>query len=162
MALSSHVRSERIEHQWSKDSNSTTQKSQCLLQCHVPNQYCVGVAKLQWKDQAELNRLQGMSVVGTCWVFTKVELFNEKCGYINTACRIAIDLRKSPRSAKLESTPFSRAPTPTTSIADVLQLKMLQRFDLMAIPSCVLGRRRSGAGQNPASGDAERKMPPCH
>ena len=36
---------------------------------------------------------------------------------------------------------------PTVTIADVLQWKQVQRFDLMAIPSCILGRRRSAAGQ---------------
>ena len=47
----------------------------------------------------------------------------------------------------LQSSSFPAAPTPTTTIADVLQLNKLQRFDLMAIPSSILDKRCSGAGQ---------------
>ena len=48
----------------------------------------------------------------------------------------------------LQSASFPKAPTPVTTIADILQLKQRQRFDLMAIPSEILDERRSGAGQN--------------
>ena len=42
---------------------------------------------------------------------------------------------------------FPTAPSPVTTIADVLQLKQGQRFDLMAILAQVMSERQSGAGQ---------------
>ena len=41
---------------------------------------------------------------------------------------------------------FPEAPEPTTTIADVLQLKQIQRFDLMAIPTEIIDERTSGTG----------------
>ncbi len=78
-------------------------KYQCLMQSRIPDQYCLGVPKLQRKDQAELKKLQGKFAVGTCLAFTKVELLNEKSADINTACRIAIDLRLSTDTAMLKA-----------------------------------------------------------
>jgi len=63
-------------------------------------------------------------------------------------CRITIDLRKSTATAMLQSASFPRTPCPTTTIADILTLKQMQRFDLMAIPDTILDERRSGAGQH--------------
>ena len=46
----------------------------------------------------------------------------------------------------LQSRAFPQAPEPTVTIADVLQLKQMQRFDLMAIPSKIIDERTSGTG----------------
>jgi len=46
----------------------------------------------------------------------------------------------------LQSPSFPKTPVPTVSIADVLQLKQMQRFDLMAIVTKVIEERKSGAG----------------
>ena len=41
---------------------------------------------------------------------------------------------------------FPQALVPTVTIADILQLKQLQRFDLMGIPAKIIDERSSGAG----------------
>ena len=73
-------------------------------------------------------------------------LLNEKPAFIHTSCRIAIDLRKSQAQALLQSTSFPQAPLPTVTIADVLQLTQMQRFDLMAIVAKILDERKAGTG----------------
>ena len=84
---------------------------------------------------------------GATWRFSKARLVtSEKPQYNSTACRIAIDLRASRSTPLLQSTLFPSAPSPTTTIAAVLQLKHQQRFDIMAVPAAVLDKRRSGAG----------------
>ena len=125
-----------------------TQKVQALLQSHKPEEYCLGVAKLQKKDKKELQQVLKRFAVGTTWKFTEVKLLEEKSAFIHTTCRITIDLRKTTATAMLQSASFPRAPCPTTTIADILKLKQMQRFDLMAIPAAILAERRSGAGQN--------------
>ena len=126
----------------------STQKVQALLQSHKPDEYCLGVAKLQKKDQKELQQVLKRFAVGTTWKFTAVKLLDDKSAFIHTTCRIVIDLRKTTATAMLQSVSFPRAPCPTTTIADILKLKQLQRFDLMAIPDTIIAERRSGAGQN--------------
>ena len=125
-----------------------TQKLQVLLQSRRQEQYCLGVAKLQKKDHKELQQMLHRFAVDTTWKFTAVKLNDDKSAYIHTACRISIDLRKTKATAMLQSTSFPRTPNPTTTIADVIKLKQMQRFDLMAIPDKILSERRSGAGQN--------------
>jgi len=136
-----------------------TQKVQVLLQSYRPEEYCLGVAKLQkaqlafrrslaWKkDKKELQQVLDRFAVNTTWKFTAVKLLDEKTAFIHTTCRITIDLRKSKATAMLQSTKFPGTPCPTTTIADILTLKQMQRFDLMAIPVSILLERRSGAGQ---------------
>jgi len=112
----------------------TTQKLQVILQSKIPDQYCVCVAKLQKKDKSELQKIADRWQTGTTWRFKAIILQGDKPAYIHTPCRIAIDLRKSQAQALLQSTVFPQAPVPTVTIADVLQLEQMQRFDLMAIP----------------------------
>ena len=50
--------------------------------------------------------------------------------------------------ALLQSTSFPHTPEPTVTIADVLQLKQMQRFDLMAIAAKILDERQGGAGMH--------------
>ena len=89
--------------------------------------------------------MKGKFLVDTAWRFTKVRLVtSEKPQYINTSCRIAIDLRASKATALLQSTRFPKTPTPITTIADILTLKKQQRFDLMAVPIEVMQKRRTG------------------
>ena len=108
----------------------------------------MGVAKLQKKDETELKKLRDRWQIGTTWKFKAITLLNDKPAYIHTSCRIAIDLRKSQAQALLQSTSFPQAPVPTITIADVLELDQMQRFDLMAIVAKVLAERKSGAGMN--------------
>ena len=100
------------------------------MQSTVAEQYCLGVAKLQKKDEAELKKVQDRWQTGTTWRFKVITLLNEKPAYVHTSCRITIDLRKSQAQALLQSTSFPQTPVPTVTIADVLQLTQMQRFDL--------------------------------
>ena len=107
-----------------------TQKVQIVLQSKVADQYCLGVAKLQRKNKTELKQVQDRWKTGTTWRFKALTLLNDKPAYIHTSCRIAVDLRKSQAQALLQSTSFPQAPLPTVTIADVLQLTQMQRFDI--------------------------------
>ena len=123
-----------------------TQKLQIILQSKIAEQYCLGVAKLQKKDKTELKAMAERWQTGTTWKFRALTFLNDKPAYIHTPCRIAIDLRKTRAQALLQSTSFPPTPVPTVTIADVLQLKQMQRFDIMAIPAKIMDERRSGAG----------------
>ena len=123
-----------------------TQKVQVVFQSKIPEQYCLGVAKLQRKDKNELKKVQDRWQTNTVWKFTSIKLLNDKPGFIHTSCRIQIDLRKSQAQALLQSTSFPEAPVPTVTLADILQLKQMQRFDLMAIPAKIIDERASSAG----------------
>ena len=125
-----------------------TQKLVVLLQSHIAEQYCLGVAKLQKKDKAELLAMQSRFQVPTVWKFTQVGLMDEKTSFVHTACRVAIDLRKTKATPLLQSALFPSLPTPVTTIADILQLRQTQRFDLMAIPAAIIAERRAGTGLN--------------
>ena len=124
------------------------QKVQIVLQSKVAEQYCLGVAKIQKKDEAELKKVQDRWQTGTTWRFKVITLLNEKPAYVHTSCRITIDLRKSQAQALLQSTSFPQTPVPTVTIADVLQLTQMQRFDLMAIAAKILDERKAGTGMN--------------
>ena len=108
----------------------------------------MGVAKLRKKDETELKKVRDRWQTGTTWRFTAITLQNDKPAYIHTSCRIAIDLRKSHAQALLQSTSFPQMPVPTVTIADVLQLTQMQRFDLMAIVAKILDERKAGTGMN--------------
>jgi len=125
-----------------------TQKLQIILQSKIAEQYCLGVAKLQKKDKTELKKIADRWQTGTTWRFKALTLLNDKPAYIHTPCRIAIDLRKAQAQALLQSTSFPETPVPTVTIADVLQLKQMQRFDLMAIAAKILDERKAGTGMN--------------
>ena len=131
-----------------KGSQVPTQKVQIVLQSKQAEQYCLGVAKLQKKDETELKKVHERWQIGTTWRFKSITLLNDKPAYIHTSCRIAIDLRKSQAQALLQSTSFPQTPVPTVTIADVLQLTQMQRFDLMAIVAKILDERKAGAGMN--------------
>ena len=125
-----------------------TQKVQIVLQSKQAEQYCLGVARLQKKDETEFKKVRDRWQIGTTWKFKSITLLNDKPAYIHTSCRIAIDLRKSQAQALLQSTSFPQTPVPTVTIADVMQLTQMQRFDLMAIVAKVLDERKGGAGMN--------------
>ena len=123
----------------------TTSKLQVLLQSKKAQQYCLGVAKLQNQNYEGLKTLQKRFPEGSTWKFQGLKLLNEKPAFVHTSCRIAIDLRKSKTEATLQSASFPPAPVPTCNIADILQLRQTQRFDLMAIPATIIEERKSGA-----------------
>ena len=143
------IRNEIIDYTYSFNGNQvSTQKVQVILQSKIPNQYCLGVAKLQRKDKNELKKIADRWQTGTTWRFKAISLLNDKPAYIHTPCRIAIDLRKSQAQALLQSTSFPQTPVPTITIADVLQLNQMQRFDVMAIAAKLIEVRTSGTGMH--------------
>ena len=123
-----------------------TSKLIVLLQSKNAEQYCLGVAKLQNQNHEELKTFQKRFSQDTIWKFHCLKLLNENPAFVHTSCRIAIDLRKSKTEATLQSASFPPAPVPTCNIADILQLRQTQRFDLMAIPSAIIEERKSSAG----------------
>ena len=141
------IRNQVIDYSYKSDGTEvSSQKVQVILQSKIPEQYCLGVAKLQKKDKAELKKIENRWQTGTTWKFKAIKLLNEKPAFIHTSCRITIDLRKSQAQAMLQSTCFPAAPVPTVTIVDVLQLKQMQRFDLMAIPATIIDERASPTG----------------
>ena len=155
-ALSSEIELKVIRHEvldytykW-QGRQVPTQKLQVLLQSKLPDQYCLGVAKVVKGDKSELMRFADRWQCGTTWRFKGITLLNDKPAYIHTTCRIAIDLRNSKAQALLQSTSFPQAPVPNVTIADVLQLQQLQRFDLMAVPATILQERKASAGMHVA------------
>ena len=142
------VRSSKIleySYNW-KGKQVTTQKLEVELQSLNPSQYCLGAAKLLAGDKRELKELCEKFKKSTTWKCSNVKLVTEKPAFIHTACRIVIDLRKSHWTVVLQSAKFPKAPTPTCSIADILQLKQMQRFDLLAIVTKILDERRPSVG----------------
>ena len=143
------IRNDLLDYTYTfKAKEVVTQKLQLVLQSKIPEQYCLGVAKLKNNDKAELKKLADRWQTGSTWSFKDITLLNEKSAYIHTSCRIAIDLRKSKVQALLQSTSFPPMPVPTVTIADVLQLKQMQRFDLMAIAAKILDERKAAAGMH--------------
>ena len=115
------VRAEIIDYSYSwQGKQIATQKIQVLLQSHKPEEYCLGVAKLQKRDKKELQQVLKRFAVDTTWKFTAVKLLDDKSAFIHTTCRISIDLRKTTATAMLQSVSFPRTPCPTTTIADIL------------------------------------------
>ena len=144
------VHTQVIEYSYKANNGDqvTSQKVQVVLQSKIPEQYCLGVAKLQKKtgDKAELKKIQDRWQTGTTWKFKAIKLLNEKSPFIHITCRVTIDLRNSQVQALLQSTGFPEAPVPTITIADVLQLRQMQRFDFMAIPAGIIAERGSKTG----------------
>ena len=141
------VRNKRVTYTYTHNGEQKqTEKLEIELQSKDPEQYCLGIAKRKGKDATELKKLQDRWQTGTTWKFTSITLQNEKPAYIHTACRIAIDLRQSKAQALLQSTSFPPTPVPTVTIADVLQLTKMQRFDLMAIVAKITDERQAGTG----------------
>ena len=141
------IRSDIITYKWGpKGAEVSSQKVQVVLQSKIADQYCLGVAKLQKKDYTELKKIQDRFQTGTVWKFGTIKLVNDKPSFVHTACRITVDLRQSQARAMLQSTSFPEAPVPTCTIADILKLKQMQRFDLMAIPTKIIAERHSGTG----------------
>ena len=103
----------------------------------------MGIARLQRKDETELKKVRERWQIGSRWRFKAITLLNDKPAYIHTSCRIAIDLRKSQAQALLQSTSFPQTPEPTVTIKDVLKLKHMQYFDLMAMVTKILDERSS-------------------
>ena len=112
-----------------------TQKVQVLLQSHKPVEFCMGVAKLQEQDKEELQQVLKRFAVDTTWKFTAVKLLDDTSASIHTttgkttttATAMTIDLRKTTATTMLQSTSSPRTLCPVTSIADILELKPMQR-----------------------------------
>ena len=117
-----------------KGKEVSTQKLQVILISVDPTQYCLGVAKLERQDKAELKKQLEKYKEKTCWKFSRIKFLEEKACYNHTACRITIDLRKSTSCAVLQSTQMPKTPEPVCRIADIIGLTKSQRFDLLAIP----------------------------
>ena len=138
------IRNDLVHYKYTVKANQVpTQKVQIVLQSKQAEQYCLGIARLQKKDETELKKVRERWQIGSTWRFKAITIFNDKPAYIHTSCRIAIDLRKSQAQALLQSTSFPQTPEPTVTIADVLKLKQMQYFDLMAIVTKILDERSS-------------------
>ena len=99
------IRNDIVQYKYTYNQKEvSTQKVQIVLQSKQAEQYCLGVAKLQKKDETELKKVRDRWQIGTTWRFKGITLINDKPAYIHTACRIAIDLRKSQAQALLQST----------------------------------------------------------
>lgn len=122
-------------------------KLQCILQCEDPAEYCLGVAKMQSQDKGELKKL-----METTWnenaVFrlTDISLHKEKPTFVHTNCRLVIDLRKTKKTALMQSPKFPLAPEPNRTIADILQVTETQRFDLTVMIREIMQERTSQQG----------------
>ena len=140
------IRNDIVHYKYTVKANQAqvpTKKVQIVLQSKAAAQYCLGIARLQRKDETELQKFRERWQIGTTWRFKAITIFNDKTAYIHTTCRIAIDLRKSQAQALLQSTSFPQTPEPTVTIKDVLKLKHMQYFDLMAIVTKILDERSS-------------------
>ena len=60
-----------------KGNQVSTQKVQIVLQSKQAEQYCLGVAKLQKKDETELKKVRDRWQIGTTWKFKAITLINE-------------------------------------------------------------------------------------
>ena len=101
------VHNQAIEYYFKVDgAQLLSQKIQVVLQSKIPNQYCLGVAKMQKKDKAELRKIEDRWQTGTTWKFRAIKLLNEKPAFVHTSCRITIDLRTCQAQALLQSTDF--------------------------------------------------------
>ena len=69
------IRSVITEYQYTyQGSQVTTHKLQTILLSHDSEQYCMGIARILKKDQAELAKQHKKFEVGSNWKFTKVHL----------------------------------------------------------------------------------------
>ena len=64
------TRSQIMDYQYPwQGKQISTQKLQIILQSKIPEQYCLGVAKLQKKDHAELRQMAQRWQTGSTWRF---------------------------------------------------------------------------------------------
>jgi uncharacterized protein (DUF849 family) len=97
------IRNEIMDYTYPWNGNQmSSQKLQIVLQSKIGDQYCLGVAKLQKKDNNELKKMADRWQTGTTWRFKAITLLNDKAAYIHTPCRITVDLRKSQAQALLQ------------------------------------------------------------
>ena len=135
----------QYSYEW-KGKKVDTKKFVCILLSKSAPEYCLGTAKLQNKNEKELKELVKKFADNTFWKLSRIKLLDEKPQWINTSCRIVIDLRQSMSSPVLQSPGMPNLPEPPQTIANILSLKQRQRFDLMAIPVEILSQRRTSAG----------------
>ena len=64
-----------------------TQKLQLVLQSKIPEQYCLGVAKLKKNDKAELKKLAERWQTGSTWSFKDITLLNDCLLYTSPSPR---------------------------------------------------------------------------
>ena len=123
-------------------------KLQCILQCENPAEYCVGVAKLQNRDRGELQKLlETVWKENSTWKLTEIALHKDKAAYIHTNVRVSVDLRRTKRTAVLQTVlKFPPAPEPAKTIADILQVTETLRFDLMVLIREIISERTSQQG----------------
>ena len=111
------IRNQIVDYTYPFNGNQCpTQKVQIILQSKIPEQYCLGVAKLQKKDKTELKAIGDRWQIGTTWRLKALKLHNDKPAYIHTTCRVAVDLRKAQAQALPQSTSFPQTPVPTVTM----------------------------------------------
>lgn len=109
---------------------------------------CKAYAKLMKQNDAEPKQLQQKSKDGTTWKFHSSRLLEEKQAFIHTLCRVVIHLRRSGAASVPQSPNMPLTPQPTTTVAEALQFKHTQRFDLIAIPKGILDEHSTRTGMD--------------
>ena len=69
------VRNDLVHYMYLYKGNQVpTQKVQIVLQSKQAEQYCLGVAKLQKKDETEFKKVRDRWQIGTTWRFKAITL----------------------------------------------------------------------------------------
>lgn len=118
-----------------------------ILVAEDASHYCMGNVRMQKGNRIEMQQFADKYKKGTVWQVKKIRLIDDKPQWINTNCKIVIDMRGSSFSRVLQFPTMPEVPLPQTKINDILQLTRPQRFDIMAIVTEIIDQRRSGAGQ---------------
>ena len=121
-------------------------KLQVTLVSQKANAYCLGTARMQRNDEQELKLLSVKFGKNTVWKMSQIILFQTKGAFINTPCRLDVDLRRTKTDPLLQSPHFPKTVEPKVTVADVLKLTSNQRFDVMALVSKILAHRQPSNG----------------
>ena len=133
-------------YQW-EGKQVNARKFEAILLSSDASQYCLGVVKQTKKGgPQEIDALKARFSEKTVWKFSKVKLVQEKQSYVHTSCRIVIDLRKTTSQALLQSPEYPRGPIPPTTVAQVTELRSMQRFDLIGVVAEITSERHSSVG----------------
>ena len=128
------VHNQAIEYYYKIEGTQlSSQKVQAVLQSKIPDQYCLGVAKLQKKTKPSSGKSRTAGRQVPRGSSEPSSSSTRSLRLFHALCRITIDLRKAKVQALLHNTTSPQTAAPTVTIAEVLHLKQMQRFDLMAI-----------------------------
>jgi len=135
------IRSEIIDYDYTWNGNPvTTQKLQVILQSKIPDQYCVGVVKLQKKDKRAQENCRPLAD----WHHVEVQshhsprrqagLYSHPMPHRNRSAQVAGSGAATEHGLSTGTSANSYYRRHITIGANA-ELEQMQRFDLMAIPS---------------------------